>query len=160
MEFLKVLDDDKNELSKKVERGKTLNEGEHILLAIMIIEDSNNKYLIQKTSKQKGDCYAFTGGHILYNETSREGIIREAKEELCIKVNKPTYITDIKLGIPFMDIYYLKRDIKKDKLKLQKEEVESIEFLSKEEILNLIKKGKLRQSHYKAFDKFLKLQKD
>ena len=40
------------------------------------------------------------------------------------------------------------------------EEVESIEFLSKEEILNLIKKGKLRQSHYKAFDKFLKLQKD
>ena len=57
MEFLKVLDDDKNELSKKVERGKTLNEGEHILLAIMIIEDSNNKYLIQKTSKQKGDCY-------------------------------------------------------------------------------------------------------
>ena len=112
------------------------------------------------TSKQKGDCYAFTGGHILYNETSREGIIREAKEELGIKVNKPTYITDIKLGIPFMDIYYLKRDIKKDKLKLQKEEVESIEFLSKEEILNLIKKGKLRQSHYKAFDKFLKLQKD
>ena len=156
MEFLKVLDDDKNELSKKVERGKTLNEGEHILLAIMIIEDSNNKYLIQKTSKQKGDCYAFTGGHILYNETSREGIIREVKEELGIKVNKPTYITDIKLGIPFMDIYYLK----KDELKLQKEEVESIEFLSKEEILTLIKKGKLRQSHYKAFDKFLKLQKD
>ena len=39
MEFLKVLDDDKNELSKKVERGKTLNEGEHILLAIIIIEN-------------------------------------------------------------------------------------------------------------------------
>ena len=160
MEFLKVLDDDKNELSKKVERGKTLNEGEHILLAIIIIENNNNKYLIQKTSKQKGNCYAFTGGHILYNETSKEGIIREVKEELGIKVNKPTYITDIKLGIPFMDIYYLKQGLKKDELKLQKEEVESIEFLSKEEILNLIKKGRLRQSHSKAFDKFLKLQKD
>ena len=85
---------------------------------------------------------------------------QEKEEELGIKVNKPTYITDIKLGIPFMDIYYLKKDIKKDELKLQKEEVESIEFLSKEEILTLIKKGKLRQSHYKAFDKFLKLQKD
>ena len=160
MEFLKVLDDNKNELSKKVERGKKLNEGQHILLAIIIIENNNNKYLIQKTSKQKGDCYAFTGGHILYNETSKEGIIREVKEELGIKINKPTYITDIKLGIPFMDIYYLKQDTKKDELKLQKEEVESIEFLSKEEILNLIKKGRLRQSHSKAFDKFLKLQKD
>lgn len=160
MEFLKVLDDNKNELSKKVERGKNLNEGQHILLAIIIIENNNNKYLIQKTSKQKGSCYAFTGGHILYNETSKEGITREAKEELGIKVNKPTYITDIKLGIPFMDIYYLKKDVKKDELKLQKEEVESIEFLSKEEILNLIKKGELRPSHSKAFDKFLKLQKD
>lgn len=143
MEFLKVLDDDKNELSKKVERGKTLNEGEHILLVIMIIEDSNNKYLIQKTSKQKGDCYAFTGGHILYNETSREGIIREVKEELGIKVNKPTYITDIKLGIPFMDIYYLKKDIKKDELKLQKEEVSDYKLVTLKEFKQMIQDKKV-----------------
>lgn len=160
MEFLKVLDGNKNKLSKKIERGKKLNEGEHILLAIIIIENNDNKYLIQKTSNQKESCYAFTGGHILYNETSKEGIIRETKEEIGITINNLIYITDIKLGIPFMDIYYLKKDIKKSKLKLQKEEVESIEFLSKEEILSLIKKGKLRQSHSKAFNKFLKLQKD
>ncbi len=158
MEFLSIYDNNKKKTPKKIQRGMKPEENEHILVAIIIIENNDNKYLVQKTSKEKGNDYAFTGGHVTYNETSKGAIVREVKEELGIDIPKERikYVTDIELGIPFMDIYYLKDDIKLKDLTLQEEEVESVNYLTKEEIEALIKNDKFKKSHVKAFNKYQK----
>lgn len=53
-------------------------------------------------------------------------------------------------------MFYLKKDIDIDNLKLQKEEVDYVEFMTKEEILNLINEGKMLESHAKFFNEILK----
>lgn len=158
MELLNIYDNNKQKTQKTIKRGTKPKENEHILLTIIIIKNKENKYLIQKTSKEKGNTHAFTGGHVTHNETSKTAIIREIKEELGIDIppKQIKYITDINLGIPFMDIYYLEDNINTKDLTLQKEELTNIKWLTQEEIENLIKKDNFRESHKKAFKKFLK----
>lgn len=149
MEFLSIYDNGKNKTDRKIIRGENLNIGDHILIAIVFIKNKEGKYLIQKTSYEKGGLYSSTGGHVLYNETSKDAIIREIKEELGIEVkNKELeYVGDILLGIPFADIYYLEKDIDINKLLLQKEEVDSVSYMTEDEIYNLILKDQMLKSH-------------
>lgn len=113
--------------------------------------------MIQKTSKEKGEKYATTGGHVLSGETPKTAIIRETKEELGLDVSNENiiYIGDLLFGIPFGEIYYLKKDLDIAKLKLQQEEVEQVEYLTKTEILKLIETEKMVKSHGLMFKKKL-----
>lgn len=149
MEYLNVYDNNKNKLDKKIVRGDKLSNDEHILVAVIFIKNKDNKYLIQKTSLEKGGLYSTTGGHVLYNEDSKTSIIREVKEELGIDIANDDikYIGSILFGVPFGDIYYLEKDIDIDNVKLQKEEVSYVSYMTKEEIDDLIKKEKITKSH-------------
>lgn len=95
---------------------------------------------IQFKKQEKGGLYSSTGGHVLYNETSKDAITIELKEKLGIEIKKEKlkYIDDILLDIPFADIYYLEEDIDINKLSLQKEEVDNVNYMSEDEIYNLI----------------------
>lgn len=160
MEILSIYDNKKNKTDRKIIRGETLNIGDHILIAIVFIKNKDGKYLIQKTSQEKGGLYSSTGGHVLYNETSNETIAREIKEELGIEVKNEElkYIGDILLGIPYADIYYLEKDIDINNLSLQKEDVDSVSYMSEDEIYNLILKDKMLKSHGLIFmNYFMKL---
>lgn len=157
MEYLDIYNEKKEKLNKKIKRGDKLLDNEHILVAIIFIENSEGKYLIQKTSKEKGEKYATTGGHVLSGETPKTAIIRETKEELGLDVSNENiiYIGDLLFGIPFGEIYYLKKDLDIAKLKLQQEEVEQVEYLTKTEILKLIETEKMVKSHGLMFKKML-----
>ena len=122
-----------------------------------VIENSEGKFLIQKTSKEKGENYATTGGHVLSGETSKEAIIRETEEELGIDISKENiiYIGDLLFGIPIGEIYYLKKELDISKLKLQQEGVKKVEYLSEDEILKLIETDKIIKSHGLMFKKLL-----
>lgn len=111
MEYLDIYNEKKEKLNKKIKRGDKLLDNEHILVAVIFIENSEGKYLIQKTSKEKGEKYATTGGHVLSGETPKTAIIRETKEELGLDVSNENiiYIGDLLFGIPFGEIYYLKK---------------------------------------------------
>ena len=157
MEYLDIYNEKKEKLNKKIKRGDKLLDNEHILVAVIFIENSEGKYLIQKTSKEKGEKYATTGGHVLSGETPKTAIIRETKEELGLDVSNENiiYIGDLLFGIPFGEIYYLKKDLDIAKLKLQQEEVEQVEYLTKAEILKLIETEKMVKSHGLMFKKML-----
>lgn len=157
MEYLDIYNEKKEKLNKKIKRGDKLLDNEHILVAVIFIENSEGKYLIQKTSKEKGEKYATTGGHVLSGEIPKTAIIRETKEELGLDVSNENiiYIGDLLFGIPFGEIYYLKKDLNIAKLKLQQEEVEQVEYLTKAEILKLIETEKMVKSHGLMFKKML-----
>lgn len=157
MELLDLYDDNGNKLNKTVERGKQYKKG-RIMLSIVFIKNNKNEYLIQKTSIEKGGDYSTTGGHVTINETPLECIKREIKEELGLDVKKE----DLKFislekhqAAPCLfSIYELNNNIDINKLTLQKEEVEKVEWLTKEEILKLIENNQFKESHGYLFKKY------
>ena len=90
MELLDVYNEKGERTGKVVDRSAddaSFVDGERIAVAIIYIENDKHEFLIQKTSKQKGNIYSATAGHVLHNEKPIETIIREVKEELGIDIS-------------------------------------------------------------------------
>ena len=160
MEILDLYDDFGNKLNKTIVRGEIPQDGENIMLSIIFIKNKEGKYLIQKSSKEKGGEYASTGGHVTHNEDSYKTIVRELDEELGINNtnDKIKYITTFKYPNRYcLFAVYLIEDISIDltKLHLQKEEVEKVMWLSKEEIIKLINNGSFLESHGYIFNNYI-----
>ena len=129
---------------------------------MIFIENDKGKYLIQKTSANKGSLYSTTGGHVSENETPDEALIREVKEEigLDLDMNNVKYLGNIITGTPIRFIYYLKQNNDINDFTVQEEEVEYVKYMSENEILNLINEGLFLESHAICFNKFLDMKKD
>lgn len=159
MEYLDLYDENRNFTGKKILRD-TLKpkKGNYINVVIVFIENSQGKFLIQKTSKEKGSIWATTGGLVKSGSTPNKTIVEEIKEELGldIKIEELKLIYTEKREFAFQDVYYLKKDINLNNLKLQKDEVDFVKWLSVEEINELIKENKFREGNIKAFKFLLK----
>lgn len=162
-EYLDVYDGKKNKLGIVIPRTaeRELPDGQYILITVLVIENSENKIMIQVTSKAKGNVLALPGGHVLHNETSQDAIVREVFEEQGINVNKKE-LTLLKSAvinaIALADIYYLKQDFNLDNMVLQKEEVEDVIWMSCEEIFSAYKDGKVRKSTILAMEELQKIK--
>ena len=160
MELLDVYDNDGKPTGRVVvRRDKTvmLSDNEHIAVGVIFIQNSKGEFLIQKTSKEKGGEYTSTGGHVDSGETPLDSIKREVKEELGLNVDNDNIV---ELGYflydrPIRFMFYLKKDVDIQTLKLQQEEVESAEFMSVDKIKELIEQGLMLISHAKIFNKVL-----
>lgn len=164
MELLDVYNSNGEKTGKVVERGtKDENFGpdEHIAVAIIYIENNEGKFLIQKTSPEKGNIYSSTGGHIDHGETPKETIVREVKEELGLDISNENIIDlgHICVDFPVRFIFYLKKDVDIDSLILEKSEVESVQFLTIEELKKIIQDGKMHKGHSIVLEKVLDYKK-
>ena len=160
MELLDIYDDNGNITGKTMVRGDKntkLEINEHIALATMFMENREGKFLIQKTSKEKGGVFATTGGHVDSGETPLEAIIREVKEEIGVDLS-PTEIEEygyLTFDMPLRFIFYVKKDVDVNNSKLQKEEVDYITYMSVEEIQNLIASDQMLKSHGILFNELI-----
>lgn len=161
MEKRDLYDAERNLTNETILKGESIPEGRYIVVVLVFIQNSDGKFLIQKRSKEKNGKYATTGGHPKSGESSKEGILTEVKEEIGLDLNA----NDLKLYFSgrsdeervFWDDYYIKMEVNDiDKLKLQKEEVESVKWFSKEEILELNQKGMFFKNHFEEFENLLK----
>ena len=164
MELLDIYDSLGNKTGSVVERGnkkETFKDSEHIAVAIIYIENDKGEFLIQKTSKQKGGYYSSTGGHIKHGEDALDTIIREVKEELGIDISSDNIISlgHICVDFPVRFMFYLKKNIDLNSLTLQKDEVESISYMSIGKIKDILDKGLMNNGHYKVFEKVLEYKK-
>ena len=164
MELLDIYDSLGNKTGRIVERGnkdEIFGEDEHIALAIIYIENNKGEFLIQKTSKEKGGHYSSTGGHINHGEDALSTIMREVEEELGIDIRKDNIISlgHICVDFPVRFIFYLKKDLDLNAITLQKDEVESVSFMSADEIRNILDKGLMHKGHYKVLEKVLEYKK-
>ena len=160
MELLDVYNEKAEKTGKVVERGAkddSFEPGERIAVSIIYIENDNNEFLIQKTSKQKGGLYSSTGGHVNHNEEPYDAIIREVKEEIGIDISneKIDYLGYLVVDFLVRFVYYLKKNIDLDSLVLDKEEVESVSYMTKEELMDVINKGLMHKGHIKVLERVL-----
>ena len=75
-----LYDLNKNLTNEVINKGDTIPKNRKVLIVAIWIEDLNGNFLIQK--RKKGEFWSITSGHPKAGETSLEGIITEAKEEL------------------------------------------------------------------------------
>ena len=160
-EYTDLYDENRNLTGEKVfrEKGKksVVPKGRYTIVVLAIIEDSKNRFLLQKTSKRKGGIWSITGGHVKAGQNSFEAIQEEIEEELGLKLekNEIKLFKTYKYENAFKDVYYVKRDINISNLELQLDEVECVKYFSKEEILKLIKNNELRKTNIDAFMDFI-----
>ena len=149
MEYLDLYNDKKEKIGKTILRGSEIPEGNYIMIVVIFIENSKGEFLFQYTSKEKGNVWATIGGHVKSGDDAISTAVIEVKEELGIDINKDklkNIYTGMKNGRIF-EVFYLKEDVDINSLTLQKEEVESVKWLSKEELNELINDDNVRKSN-------------
>lgn len=151
MEILDLYDQHLKPTGGTVERGQPIPEGTMIPIVAVFVYNNQKQYLIQKVAPSKGNYYATTAGHVKSGERDFAlSMLRELKEEIGLSVTK----SELKLvGIrrfryKFTLLYMLKSNVPTSMLHLQKEEVESVSWMSREEIASLCEKNLFNKYHY------------
>ena len=161
MEKRDLYDKNRNLIGKTIYKGESVPEGSYIVVVLIYIQNSKGEFLLQKRSARKNGLWATTGGHPKSGEDSIQGILTEVKEEIGVDLN-PEKLVKYYGGRSekervFWDDYYIKMDVQDiKKLKLQEDEVSSVEWFSKNEIENLMKQDKFFKNHYEEFEILLK----
>lgn len=151
MEKRDLYDINRNLTGEYIYKGEPLPTNKYIVVVLSFIQNSKGEFLIQKRSKEKNGKYALTGGHPKSGETSLQGMITEIREEIGLSL-LPSELDLIFSGRAdkdhvFFDVYYIKKDFDLSDLALQKEEVESVKWLSILEIKELIAHGLFFENH-------------
>lgn len=147
MELIDVIDENGNQVGYIKERCSNLGDDEFALVVHVWIKNNEGKYLVQQRAKTKVTdplLWSITAGFVGCGETSLETVNRELEEELSITTNldEVNYVTRLlpKDGYKhIVDIYMIDKNINYDDIMLQAEEVETIDYWDKEEILNNVK---------------------
>ena len=165
MEKRDLYDINRKLTGKTIFKGENIPDKNYIIVVLVFIQNSEGKFLIQKRSKIKNGKYATTGGHPKSGEDSIQGIISEVKEEIGLELK----LNDLQLYYTgrsdaervFWDDYYIRMDVDDIRnLTLQKEEVESVCWLSIDEIHSMMKTNKFFKNHYEEFEILLNWLKE
>lgn len=159
MEKRDLYDINRNLTGETIYKGDSIPDGKFILVVLSFIQNSKGEFLIQKRSVQKGGKYASTGGHAKTGETSIQAMMTEINEELALNANEDelhlVYSGREDEDKIFFDLYYMKKDFSTNSLILQKEEVESVKWMTVDEIKQLISTNEFLDSNIDEFYKIL-----
>ena len=164
MEIVDVYNKRREKTNRTCERGKQ-KEGEYGLSVHIWIMNKEGKFLVQKRSKNKKtfpDMWSLTAGAVDTGETSEEGAIREAKEEIGVDINKDDMelILSFKRTHNFLDVWLVRKDIDLKDIIMQEEEVQEVKWVTKEELEEMIKNDEVAGTvtlYYKMFFTILEI---
>ena len=148
MEIFDLYTADRVKTGKTMVRGEPVPEGFYRLVVHVCIFDSRGRMLIQQRQPfKKGWSNLWdisVGGCAVAGDSSRTAAERETFEELGLAIDlsdvRPTMTIHWEHG--FDDYYVLTLDVDPESLHLQYEEVQSVEWASEEEILQMIDDGR------------------
>jgi 8-oxo-dGTP diphosphatase len=164
MEYWDLYNEEREKLNKKHLRSNTniLNPGEyHIVVNIWIINDQNKIIITQRHPQKewplKWEC---SGGSLIAGEDSITGALREAEEEIGIKLKKENgkLIYSKKKEMDFKDIYLFKENIDINKTKLQENEVVNIKLVSNVELLEMVKNNEIAEPIIEDINKLVEMK--
>lgn len=144
MEIWDLYDKDRIKTGETMVRGSKFKENTYHLVVHVCIFNLEGKMLIQQRQPFKDgwpNMWDITvGGSAVSGDTSQLAAEREVYEEIGYKLSldgiRPSLTINFDKG--FDDIYLIQKDVDISKLKLQYEEVQSVKWASKEEILSMI----------------------
>lgn len=144
MEIWDLYDKDRIKTGETMVRGSQFKENTYHLVIHVCIFNLEGKMLIQQRQPFKDgwpNMWDITvGGSAVSGDTSQLAAEREVYEEIGYKLSldgiRPSLTINFDKG--FDDIYLIQKDVDISKLKLQYEEVQSVKWASKEEILSMI----------------------
>lgn len=149
MEILDLYDNNFNKLNKTiVRRVDEIPENTNIMLSYAIIKN-DNKFLLEQTTIRNDYKWCFAGGHLQHNETALTALKRELFEELRLINTKITKLATVKYPEKnfIFNIYLITDKIDTSKLKYQLEEVNTIKWFTKKELLKMVDNDLLLQPH-------------
>lgn len=161
MEYLGLYDEQGNYTKERIERSRKMEvpKGRYFRIVIVFIQNSYGEFLIQKVSKEKGNEYATTGGHVQVGVSSLNTVKQEALEELGLSLSDDEIVLfeTVKYPKAFQDCYYVKKDIDINKLNIQPEEVEFVEWMNPEKISILIQNDIFRKGNIGPYKDLINL---
>ena len=147
MELFDLYTADRVKTGRTMVRGDKVPEGLYRLVVHVCIFDPEGRMLIQQRQPFKkgwSNMWDITvGGCAVAGDTSQDAAEREVREEIGLELDlqdeRPTMTTTFEGG--FDDYYVLTRDVDLSSLHLQYEEVQTVRWAEKEEILRMIDDG-------------------
>ena len=130
-------------------RGTPIPNGQYHLVVSVWIVNSKGQYLLSQRHPDKPYPYFWecTGGSVLAGEDSLKGALREVKEELGISLEvsqgKLIYQTRREASQDFYDVWLFHADIDIEKITLQETEVVAVQWVNRDNLLDMYRKGKL-----------------
>jgi mutator protein MutT len=163
MEYWDLYNKNRQKLNKIHLRGNKINKGEyHIVVGIWIINDQNKTLLTKRHPKKKYPLkWECPGGCVVAGEDSFIGALREAEEEIGIKLPKDKgQLINTIIGEDYIkDLYLFKENIRIEETKLQNTEVIDIKWVTKTEMDEMIRKDEIAEpivSDIKTIEKIIK----
>lgn len=144
-----------NKTDKTYYKGEVIPTGYYPMVVMVVIRNSEGKFLMQKRVESKGGDWGVTGGHPKSGETPFEGIITEVKEELGLNFSKENFI-EYESGCDGKDcykMYYITKDIELNDLKIQEEELTEVKWFSMEELERMVETKELNENQIQCFIK-------
>ena len=148
MEYWDIYDKDGHFTGRKKGKYEKWGEDEYHLATEVWVINSKKQILIQQRSEKcqlLPGIWALTTGRVVSGETTRQGCIRELKEELGIEAkeeecNLVKSLLKNRLGM-IWDIYFLRKDVELEDVTLQKEEVSTVKLVNTDEFRDMLKEG-------------------
>ena len=148
MEYWDIYDKDGNFTGRKKGNYEKWDKDEYHLATEVWVINSKKQILIQQRSEKcqlLPGIWALTTGRVVSGETTRQGCIRELKEELGIEAkeeecNLVKSLLKNRLGM-IWDIYFLRKDVELEDVTLQKEEVSRVKLVNTDEFRDMLKEG-------------------
>ncbi len=154
MERMDIYDSDGNRTGRTADRGTFLRKGEYFLCAHVILENENGLFLIQQRSATKATrpgMWDITAGAVDAGETSLDGALREAKEEIGLKLPRDQMIfwfRDRRRSC-YHDVWYVRMPFTLSDCKMQESEVQALRLVTAEELLMILEQMEHRSLNYK-----------
>ena len=152
MELLDLYDKELRKTDRTIERGQPIPRGYLIPIVAVLIYNDQGQFLIQKVAERKGNYYATTAGHVKSGETDfAMAMLRELKEEIGLSATKSelNLVKIRRYEYKFTFLYLMKSNVPVSMLRLQKDEVESVQWMSLDEIESLCQQGLFNRTHYR-----------
>lgn len=151
MEKWDLYDRNGNSLGRTINRGARFRSGEHHLVVHVWVVNSAGRLLIQRRSSKRRmmpNIWAITSGSAVAGEDSLTAVRRELSEELGIALPEKEFKSLGRLlrRNSLCDVYLVQRDIAVPDMKLQKEEVSQVRWVTGAQLYDMV--NERRFHHY------------
>lgn len=136
-------------------KGDEIPKGYYPMVVMIVIQNSDGEFLMQKRVESKGGDYGVTGGHPKSGETPFQGIITEVREELGIDISN-NEIIEFDSGCDGIDcykMYYTKLDLDISQFNIQLEELTEVRWFSVDKLYEMVDNKILNENQIECFIK-------